>query len=91
MPLAGVVRWLAAMWVERIKHASPEEQLSSAERSPAPHTIIFKMNLKTAEKTGWAWGQGLLLLLSTELAYEMVDSGGQEQLAGLLQEGLYTA
>lgn len=49
------------------------------------------MNLKTAEKTGWAWGQGLLLLLSTGLAYETLDSGGQEQLAGLLQEGLHTA
>ena len=49
------------------------------------------MNLKTAEKTGWAWGQGLRLLLSTGLAYETLDSGGQEQLAGLLQEGLHTA
>lgn len=75
----------------RIKHASPEEQLSSAERSPALHTIIFKMNLKTAEKIGWAWGQGLLLLLSTGLAYETLDSGGQGQLAGFLQDGLHTA
>lgn len=73
------------MWVVRIKHAPPEEQRSSAERSPALHTIIFKMNLKTAEKTGWAWGQGLLLLLSTGLVYETLDSGRREQLAGLLQ------
>lgn len=35
LPWNWSYKWLATVWVVRIKHGSPEEQLSSAERSSA--------------------------------------------------------